>query len=84
MSNFRSRARERKPLDRLGVSVKETADILDCSVGTVWNLLKRGTLRSFTVGDLRKVDYQHLLTEVVGKVAPIGPSRNPEGRYPKS
>lgn len=73
----------RKPLERLGCSVQEAAELLDCSVGTIWNLLKRGTLQSFVVGDLRKINLQHLRTHVVNKNAPIGPSKNPEGRYPE-
>jgi excisionase family DNA binding protein len=69
-------------LPLVGISVAETARILGCSEGTIWHRLRDGTLQSFMFGDLRKIDFAHLMEHVVGKVAPVGPSRNPEGRYP--
>jgi hypothetical protein len=126
-------AMDRAPVTRLGISIRETAEVLGCSQGHVWNLIKRGrlllraggvfrnnvdreaairksrsevigaaskiqfpagekleeprrgetswlTLRIFYLGDLPRVNCQHLVDEVVAKNSPAKRSNNPLGR----
>jgi excisionase family DNA binding protein len=40
---------------RLGVPIKEAAQLLSCSTTTVYNELKRGTLSSYVLGRSRRV-----------------------------
>jgi len=56
--------------DRIGVSVKRAAEMLDLSERTVWTLMKTGKIRATRIGTRNIISVQSLRELIDGKQEP--------------
>lgn len=64
----RQRRRDVPLADREWVSVRRACDVIDCSPAKMWQLLKRGRIRSAKLDGKRLVEVKSLLDLIEGGV----------------
>jgi excisionase family DNA binding protein len=54
--------------ERLGYRVQEAADAIGCSLRTMWDLIAKGEVQTYTIGRARYVDPQSLREFVAKRI----------------